>query len=283
MREMSAIGARLDHLQLLSAQPERLIDFYHRVMGMRPERIERDLWACTAPERRVLVARGPSPALGLGAYRLESADALAAMRERLERRGLALGSSPTPLFGDDAFSLSDPEGNTLVFGHDLAAQRGPAPGPDLQARLQHLVLASDDPERLVRFYAEVVGLTVSDQVLHAGTLMACWLRTDHEHHSLAVFRARKPGQRLDHHSYEVGDWALIRDWADHFARRGIKLAWGPGRHGPGNNLFIMVPDPDGNLVEISAELEVVTGDRPAGIWPHEESTFNKWGSAALRT
>ena len=76
---------------------------------------------------------------------------------------------------------------------------------------------------------------------------------------------------------------MIRDWADHFARHGIKLAWGPGRHGPGNNLFVMIHDPDGNLIEISAELEVITGDRPAGIWPHEESTFNRWGSAALRT
>ena len=62
---MPAIGASLDHLQLLSARPERLVDFYHGVMGMRAEQIERDVWACTASERRVLVARGPSPALGL--------------------------------------------------------------------------------------------------------------------------------------------------------------------------------------------------------------------------
>ena len=143
-----------------------------------------------------------------------------------------------------------------------------------------MVVGSDEPETLVRFYADVVGLPVSDKVLRDDSVTACWLRTDHEHHSLAVFRA--PVRRLDHHSYEAGDWALIRDWADHFARQGLRLIWGPGRHGPGNNLFIMVEDPDGNRIEISAELETVNGDRPVVIWPHEERTFNRWGQAPFR-
>lgn len=282
---MSTIGARLDHLHLLTPQPERLVDFYQGVMGMPAERVAPDLWVCSAPERTLLIAPGASPALRLGAYRLESPDGLAAMRRHLGRRGIATGPSPTPLLGGDAFSFADPDGNTLVFGHDLPASRTRANGQSRApaGRLQHLVLASDEPEALARFYRDAVGLPISDQVLHQGALMACWLRTDSEHHSLAVFRARRPGLRLDHHAYEVRDWLVIRDWADHFARHGVKLVWGPGRHGPGNNLFVMVHDPDGNLVEISAELEVIAGDRPAGTWPHEESTFNKWGSAALRT
>ena len=37
-------------------------------------------------------------------------------------------------------------------------------------------------------------------------------------------------------------------------RLGITLWWGPGRHGPGNNLFFMIEDPDGHKVEFSAEL-----------------------------
>ncbi|HKX18552.1 MAG TPA: VOC family protein [bacterium] len=282
---MSTVGARLDHLHLLSPQPERLVDFYQGVMGMPAERVARDVWVCTAPERALLIERGASPALRFGAYRFESPDGLASMRRHLTRGGIATGPSPTPLLGGDAFSFADPDGNTLVFGHDLVASRTRANGQSRApaGRLQHLVLASDEPEALARFYRDAVGLPVSDQVLHHGALMACWLRTDLEHHSLAVFRAGRPGLRLDHHSYEVRDWLVIRDWADHFAAHGVKLVWGPGRHGPGNNLFIMVHDPDGNLVEISAELEVIAGDRPAGTWPHEESTFNKWGSAALRT
>ena len=58
-----------------------------------------------------------------------------------------------------------------------------------------------------------------------------------------------------HHAYESEDWNLIRDWADHLVSLDVKIAWGPGRHGPGNNLFSMINDTDGNWVELSAELE----------------------------
>jgi catechol 2,3-dioxygenase-like lactoylglutathione lyase family enzyme len=194
---------------------------------------------------------------------------------------VALASAETPLFEAGAVSIVDPDGNALLFGRSLPASRDPGAGTALGARLQHLVVASDEPETLVRFYADVVGLPVSDQVVRDDAITACWLRTDQEHHTLAVFRA--PVRRLDHHSYEVRDWALIRDWADHFARQGIKLIWGPGRHGPGNNLFIMIQDPDGNRIEISAEIEIVNGDRPVGSWPHEETTFNRWGPAPFRS
>ncbi len=230
----------------------------------------------------MLIARGRSGTLGFGAYRFESADGLTAMRLRLERRGVALAPARTPLFEPCGFAISDPDGNTLLFGLATPAPGGPPAGTVLPARLQHLVVASVDAGKLVQFYADVVGLPISDKVLQDDAITACWLRTDHEHHALAVFRTRDRERRLDHHSYEVDDWSLIRDWADHFAGEGIKLDWGPGRHGPGNNLFIMVHDPDGNVIEISAELEVIHSDRPVGIWSHEENTFNKWGEAVFR-
>ena len=87
---------------------------------------------------------------------------------------------------------------------------------------------------------------------------------------------------MDHHSYEAGDWGYIRDWCDHFARHDIQLAWGPGRHGPGNNLFVFITDPDGNWIEVSAELEVVYG-RGVGDWPQHPRTLNKWGRAIMRS
>jgi hypothetical protein len=48
-------------------------------------------------------------------------------------------------------------------------------------------------------------------------------------------------------------------------------------------VFFMVKDPDDNLVEISAELEVCAADRPVGVWPHEQRTLNLWGSAIMRS
>jgi catechol 2,3-dioxygenase-like lactoylglutathione lyase family enzyme len=157
-----------------------------------------------------------------------------------------------------------------------------ATAESLPARLQHLVLASTDAERMTRFYTDVVGLRLSDRVLdqqHA--LRTSFMRTDDEHHSLAVFQA--DSCRVDHHCHETTNWNLIRDWADHFSEEGIILKWGPGRHGPGNNLFIFIHDPDDNWIEISAELETVREQQPVGVWPHIEHSLNMWGTAPLRS
>jgi catechol 2,3-dioxygenase-like lactoylglutathione lyase family enzyme len=144
-----------------------------------------------------------------------------------------------------------------------------------------VVVGSTDAAGLAGFY-RTVGFQISDRVSdETGTLRACFLRSDSEHHSFAVFQT--PRNRLDHHCYELKDWNGIRDWGDRLAVRRIPVKWGPGRHGPGNNLFLFFHDPDGNWVEVSAELEMVGEDRPAGQWPHEERTLNSWGTAFLRS
>ena len=45
----------------------------------------------------------------------------------------------------------------------------------------------------------------------------------------------------------------------------------------------MIRDPEGNWLEISAELEIITLDRPIGLWEHAEKTLNSWGQALLRS
>ena len=274
--------ARLDHIQLMSEEPERLVAFYQEVMGMAAQSIDQDLWLCQGPERRLLIGRGQSKTLGFGAYHCESEGDLAALRARLGEQGVSLGPSPSPLFSGEAFSFFDADGNQLVFGLSKPETRHEHPLSSLQGRLQHLVFASNNAELLVDFYTNVVGLLISDKMVDGSAITACWMRTggDREHHSLTVFRKSEKG--IDHHSYELRDWGLIRDWADHFASKGIKLAWGPGRHGPGNNLFIFVYDPDGNWIELSTELEIIEG-RPVGIWRNEPDTLNRWGQAVMRS
>ncbi len=61
------------------------------------------------------------------------------------------------------------------------------------------------------------------------------------------------------------------------------MFWGPGRHGPGDNLFVMFRDPDGNTREISAELELMPYDMAHREWPHDARTLNLWGDAWFRS
>ncbi len=63
----------------------------------------------------------------------------------------------------------------------------------------------------------------------------------------------------------------------------MPLIWGPGRHGPGNNLFVMFDDPEGNHVELSAEMERFYDDRAEyrpRTWAVGPRTVNLWGPVA---
>jgi len=219
---------------------------------------------------------GSERALDYFAFAVSSLDHLERLTEAL-RTKFDVKKLDAPLFGE-CVMLTDPDGNRICFGVPASETAGSSPIP---VRLQHIGLATPNLEALLAFYCGV-GWNVSDLVRDdAQALTAAFLRSDPEHHSLALFRTGQ--SKLDHFCHETSDWNCIRDWADHFAANGVRIEWGAGRHGAGNNLFIFVLDPDRNAIEISAELECWPDDRPSGVWRHEERTLNLWGSAWMRS
>jgi catechol 2,3-dioxygenase len=214
-------------------------------------------------------------------FAMGSGEAVERYSRELRSRGIEHSSATEH---GPAVRVRDPDGRILCFtvrepNDSLAKADGDRVRP---ARLQHYALRTPFPQQLLDFYANALAFTVSDLVRdNDGELTAAFLRTDAEHHALAIFRA--PQSRLDHFSCETRDWNSLRDWADHMAERAVKLVWGIGRHGPGNDTFFMVHDPDGNLVEISSDLEICSEDRPAGMWEHRMETLNRWGIAIMRS
>ncbi len=272
--------ARLHHLRRDSADAEDLARFYGRLLGDAVAPLPGGEWLVSGRGRRMVVGRGAKASVPYYALEMGSAAQLASYRRALEQQGLTCEGSPSPLFGDEAFAVADPDGRRVVFGLPRTLEAaGRKPGPS--ARLQHFVCASTQPGAMLAFYRDRLGLVESDRVLEGQELSAFFLRSDPEHHSFAAFRA--PESRPDHHCYETSCWNDIRDWADHLGRLRIPLWWGPGRHGPGNNLFFMIEDPDGHKVEFSAELEVMPKDLAHRTWPHEQHTLNLWGSAWMRS
>ncbi|MCS5556074.1 MAG: VOC family protein [Arenicellales bacterium] len=262
---------------LESDDPSNLANFYCDALCMT-QTIQGSLIMVESAGRKLLIGSGSSRKLGFGAYGFDSDTGLTQLRRSLESAGITLDESPSPLFSDHAFSLTDPDNNRLVFGRSTAISNNSA----MPARLQHLVVATDEIAPMLDFYTGQLGFAITDRVEdETGDLRACFLNSDGEHHSFAFFKANE--KRLDHHAYEAGEWSLIRDWADHLADLDVKIVWGPGRHGPGNNLFFMINDPDGNWVEISAELEQLTFERQVRIWPHGEKALNLWGPGYLRS
>jgi catechol 2,3-dioxygenase len=273
-------SARLHHVQLTGENPKELANFYASALKMGISETS-DGFLCTGPRRRVLFANGPKRKTGYIGFAFDTADALAAYRARLEANGLETETSPSVLFDDSAFAVRDPDDNIVVFG--AATLDAPDAGADPDARLQHVTLRTTDLPPMIDHYSNKLGLFLSDLVSADSDedLRTAFFASDPEHHSLAVFKA--PEARLDHHSYELSGWDQIRDWADHFSDLGHTLRWGPGRHGPGNNLFIFLEDPEGNWIELSAELEVMDETREVGTWPHSPRSLNLWGEAIMRS
>lgn len=281
--------AQLDHLRLDSDDPAMLADFYATAFGYHQTSLPDETYLLQGPGRRLIVGPGEPGARPYHGYRLQNRQQLEDVRDFLQGQGLNTEPSPSTIFQEDAVAVRDPDGWLSVFGlprTDLPSQKvnNVPSAVNLSGRLQHVVVATDNLQPMMNFYEKTLGYVASDYVNadmdDPASKKVAFYRSDPEHHSFAVFSASEV--RSDHHAYEVDDWNAIRDWADHMASLQIKLWWGPGRHGPGNNLFFMILDPHGNQVEISAELENMPREMAARIWPMEERSLNLWGPGWIR-
>ena len=272
-------GFKLDHIALETTKKKRLANFYKKIMGMDYFVNKDGDMVCIGPLRKLIIKDGINNKLSFAGFSCRSENDLKLFKSYVTSNKVKILDFINPYFKERAFSISDPDGNIISFGVGLNETQkfnGILNGP-----LQHLTFSSSNVERFQKFYSEKLGFKITDIVIHDnGTLATSFVTSNHEHHTLACFKANKVG--IDHHSYEVGEWNFIRDWCDHFSKYDIKLRWGPGRHGPGNNLFVFIKDVDNNWIELSAELETVH-DREIKKWPQAEKTLNLWGKGILRS
>ena len=281
--------APLDHLRLDSDRADELASFYATVLGFERFELEDGTCLLQGPERRLVIGTGSPGGRPYHGFRLRDRAQLDAVRSHVAGLGINMEPSPSSVFEPDAVAVRDPDGWLSVFGlprHDLPAIRtvNGVPGRSFTARLQHVVVASDNLAAMMHWYGDVLGFAPSDYVLSdmddPASRTVAFYRSDEEHHSFAVFAASEA--RPDHHAYETGGWMDIRDWADHCSNHRVRIWWGPGRHGPGNNLFFMIRDPHGDPVELSAEIEHMPRSMAPRFWPAEERSLNLWGPGWMR-
>jgi catechol 2,3-dioxygenase len=271
--------AALHHLHITSSNPQALADFYQKQFDLQAEPgMVAGRYVLHGGARSFIISEGPNASLACSGYAVRDGAALSALRERLQASGLAVTTPDNPLYQPGSVEVTDPQGRKTSFG----VPRYPAAADAAPARLQHTVFQTTELDSIVRFYVEKVGFIISDEVVDEnGQVMVVFMRSDDEHHTMAFFRGSR--NEWDHHCYETNEWNDIRDWGDKFAKQRIPIFFGPGRHGPGNNLFFMVNDPDGNRLELSAEMQVVEAGAMPGVWEHGEYTLNSWGRAWIRS
>ena len=269
--------AYLHHIAFYSSKPNELANFYRTGLDMKKERSNSG-FLLKGNNRKVSILKKAKSSFAYAGFACQDREALSLLKKNLQAKDVRVIEDNGSLFDRENFAVLDPDKNKIYFG---LANKKKEPLSNLHAPLQHITFSSKNVEAFTEFYNQILGFKISDKVRNNnGQLTTCFLRSNQEHHTLACFLSKNTG--LDHHSYEAGTWERIKDWCDHFGKEKIELFWGPGRHGPGNNLFAFIEDNDKNKIEISAELEIVH-DRSIKVWPHEPRTLNLWGKAFMRS
>ena len=88
---------------------------------------------------------------------------------------------------------------------------------------------------------------------------------------------------LHHLGFEVAGWQVYQPILDRLADLGLRVEYGPGRHGPGRNLFAYVCDPSSGLrIELFADMAQIPDEASYEPIRWEAGdrltkTINRWG------
>ena len=188
----------------------------------------------------------------------------------------------------EQLQLADPEGTILHLYSKMEQAHTPFPeGAIVPEKLGHIALGVSDVQKIADFYQHVLGFRVSDWIEDFFVFMRC----SPDHHSMNFVRSKY--QRMNHIAFQLQGWAHVERACDHLYTHSIPLIWGPGRHGAGHNIFTYHRDPDGQIVELFTELDIMLNEdlgyfeprpwheefpqRPK-VWKADLTATNHWGA-----
>ncbi|MDO8774425.1 MAG: VOC family protein [Burkholderiaceae bacterium] len=168
------------------------------------------------------------------------------------------------------------EGLHIVLHCEQVRNSALPPDGSKPSCLTHVVLNSSMVDRQVTFFAEVLGFKISDV-----TARMSFLRCDSAHHSIAF--AHGEAMSLNHAAFEMDDIDGLMYGSGRLIENDHAIEWGPGRHGPGNNIFCYFIDPDGFAVEYTTGMEQIEDDgyqaRDTDYWTNFPRRPCRWGVA----
>jgi catechol 2,3-dioxygenase-like lactoylglutathione lyase family enzyme len=265
----------LTGLDLECAELEKTTAFYVDAFGLEAVRREAgrvSLKGAGRQPRQVTFAVGTRcRLLGLN-FELDPLANLQDFAARLESRGLEVLRP-----GAHSVSFQDPDGTDLLVSKSPGWQPEEVRGAsDRPLFLSHVVVNSPNAARLIDFYVDTLGFRVSDRYERGLlTLLRCH---QPQHHCLGIAPAGYSG--LNHFAMECGTIDAVMTSVGRMKREGSEPIWGPGRHGPGRNVFCYFEDPNGFVAEFTCEvLSIPDGDRwEPKEWARTPENANVWGT-----
>ena len=270
------------HVGLLSPAVAAHTDYYLEVWGLQPAGKDRHVcYLRAASTEHHILSLHPADRRGLHhlAFSLDGREAVDAAATELERRGTTLVAQPGDLDepgGGYGLRFLDPENRCIELSAGVAEHPNGWPTKKVAPRrLCHVGLNTLWFEQIVEFYTDFLGFRVSDW----NEDQMAFLRCDRRHHVIVFSRADYAS--VNHVAYVMANVDDVMKGVANLRARGQEPAWGPGRHGPGNNIFCYYRDPAGYVNEFSSDIEFIQDEathKPA-VWRRVPETADLWGTA----
>ena len=237
------------------------------------------LFAGTGSDPYVLALHpGTTPGLAAVTFRCASAEAMETVAARAEKAGCARSDGPDPATrpgGGRMIDLREPNGSLIRLVHGDTLRPARAAERDRTERLSHVNINTRDVDGLARFYVDVLGFQHTD-----GSKIMAFLLCNSDHH--AVVLAEAPVEGFNHVAFLLPALEGVMFASGRMRDHGFEIGWGVGRHGPGNNVFAYFVDPEGYVVEHTADILQVDDTYKVGApkdWTWPPGRTDRWGIA----
>jgi catechol 2,3-dioxygenase-like lactoylglutathione lyase family enzyme len=231
--------------------------FYETIWGLTPilRTDESAYFRATGSDYYVLALHRRAAAsflrVRLGAADRRAVDALAV---RVGQANAEMLTPPGPLStpgGGYGLAFLDPDGREVQILCDAESHAAAAPAKDRPAKLSHVVLNSPDIERAAAFLRDALGFRLRDR-----TRKAAFMGCGPDHHSMAI--TDRKNSALSHVAFELPSLDAVLRGCGRLKAAGLRIEWGVGRHGTGDNVFAYFVDPNnGFAIEYTGEMEQI--------------------------
>jgi len=270
---------RLGYVALRVTDLDRSVKYAVEIMGLREVVRENGASYLTCNDRHhelVLIEASEASLDHIG-LEVQSESDMNAVRQTLADNGFDVSDDePAGPGVQGAFLVVGWGGFAFKVFYGMAHDQPPryATLGEKPEKFGHVTLKVTDLPAMAAFLTDQLGFRISDRM---GTSMA-WLRCNFDHHGIGLIQ--DDDNKIHHYAFDLQDFTAIGRVGDHLRVNGQSFIWGPGRHGPGDNLFCYFFDPEMVVVEYQADLQQIDDEANyfAGEWVDEPITVNQWGT-----
>jgi catechol 2,3-dioxygenase-like lactoylglutathione lyase family enzyme len=160
------------------------------------------------------------------------------------------------------------------------------PRPFKIGRIGPVRLFQDDVEEALRFYRDMLGLTVTEEITWNGH-RCVFLRANTEHHSLALYpKALRSELGLSPHTslmsfgVQLGDYGQLKNGVRFLEEKKVTIKYLPPELFPGTDYSAFAIDPEGHAIQLYYYMEQIGWDgRPRPAEMRRKVTPGRWPEA----